>query len=186
MSRIGNNPINIPSGVEINLQGDLIEVKGAKGTLSMEINPAVKVEIVENQILVKVKKGFEKGRAMHGLTRSLINNMVLGVSEGWSKDLEMVGVGYRAQGSADSLTLSVGFSHQVLIKAPEGIVFAVVDNTRIKVSGFDKILVGQVAANIRQVKPPEVYQGKGIRYAGEYVRKKPGKAGKATTGVAAK
>lgn len=176
----------MPQGVEINLEGDNLTVKGSKGTLSMVLNPAVKLEIEEGKILVKAKKGVQKASAMHGLSRSLINNMVVGVSEGWTKDLEMVGVGYRAQGGGDTLTLSVGFSHQVNIKAPEGITFAVADNTKIKVSGQDKILVGQVAANIRGVKPPEVYQGKGIRYAGEYVRKKAGKAGKAAVGAAAK
>lgn len=186
MSRIGNNPVIIPQGVEINLEGDNLTVKGSKGTLSMVLNPAVKLEIEEGKILVKAKKGVQKASAMHGLTRSLINNMVVGVSEGWTKDLEMVGVGYRAAGGGDTLTLSVGFSHQVNFKAPEGITFAVADNTKIKVSGHDKILVGQVAANIRGVKPPEVYQGKGIRYVGEYVRKKAGKAGKATVGAAAK
>lgn len=184
MSRIGNNPIIIPSGVEINLEGDNLTVKGSKGTLSMVLNPAVKMEVEEGKIIVKAKKGAAKGAAMHGLTRSLINNMVVGVSTGWSKDLEMVGVGYRAQGGGETLTLNVGFSHQVTVKAPEGITFAVADNTKIKVSGFDKTLVGQIAANVRAVRPPEVYQGKGIRYSGEYVRKKAGKAGKAATGAA--
>ena len=184
MSRIGKNPITIPAGVEVTLQGDKVTVKGPKATLSMELNPAVKFEIEGSVGKVSAKKGYEKAAAMHGLTRSLINNMVVGVSTGWTRDLEMVGVGYRAQGGGETLTLSVGFSHQVNIKAPEGITFVVADNTKIKVSGSDKILVGQIAANIRAVKPPEVYQGKGIRYAGEYVRKKAGKAGKAATGAA--
>lgn len=184
MSRIGNNPIIIPAGVEINTEGSLVKVKGPKGALSMELNPAVKIDIEGGKIKVSAKKGYEKGPALHGLTRSLISNMVAGVTTGWTKDLEMVGVGYRAQGGGETLTLNVGFSHPVTIKAPEGITFAVLDNTKIKVSGTDKILVGQIAANIRGVKPPEVYQGKGIRYAGEYVRKKAGKAGKAATGAA--
>lgn len=184
MSRIGNNPINIPAGTEITLEGNLITVKGPKGTLTMELNPAVKLEVEDTQALVKAKKGAEKAAAMHGLTRSLINNMVVGVTEGWAKDLEMVGVGYRAQGGGETVTLNVGYSHPVIVKAPEGITFAVADNTKIKVSGINKILVGQIAANIRAVRPPEVYQGKGIRYSGEYVRKKAGKAGKATTGAA--
>lgn len=183
MSRIGNNPISIPVGVEVVLEGNLVTVKGSKGTLTMELNPAVKLEIEGTVAKVSAKTGYEKARALHGLTRSLINNMVLGVSEGWSKDLEMVGVGYRAQGGGETLTLSVGFSHPVNVKAPDGISFVVDDNTKIKVSGIDKILVGQIAANIRAVKPPEVYQGKGIRYAGEYVKKKAGKAGKAATGA---
>ncbi|MBI2593587.1 50S ribosomal protein L6 [Candidatus Daviesbacteria bacterium] len=185
MSRIGNNPILIPLGVDVNLEGNLVIVKGSKGTLSMELNPAVKVDIEDGKIKVSAKKGFERGSALHGLTRSLISNMVVGVSTGWTRDLEMVGVGYRVQGGGESLTLNVGFSHPVIIKAPEGIIFTVADNTKIKVSGADKILVGQVAANIRKVRPPEVYQGKGIRYTGEYVRKKAGKAGKAATGAAA-
>lgn len=179
MSRIGNNPITIPAGVEVLIDGNLVTVKGPKGTLTMELNPAVKFEVAEGVGKVSAKRGYEKGAAMHGLTRSLINNMVVGVSTGWTKDLEMVGVGYRAQGGGDTLTLNVGYSHQVVIKAPEGITFAVADNTKLKVSGINKILVGQVAANIRAVRPPEVYQGKGIRYSGEYVRKKAGKAGKA-------
>lgn len=186
MSRIGNNPIIIPSGVEVTAEGDLVSVRGSKGILTMELNEAIKMEIEEGKIKVSPKKGYDNGRALHGLTRSLINNMVVGVSEGWTKDLEMVGVGYRAQGGGEALTLNVGFSHQVTIKAPEGITFAVTENTKIKVSGANKILVGQIAANIRGVKPPEVYQGKGIRYAGEYVRKKAGKAGKAVTGAGAK
>lgn len=184
MSRIGNNPILIPVGTEITLDGNLVTVKGSKGTLTMGLNPAVHAEVEEGKIKVSAKKGFEKAAALHGLTRSLISNMVVGVSDGWTKDLEMVGVGYRAQGGGDTLSLSVGFSHQVTVKAPDGITFAVLDNTKIKVSGTDKILVGQVAANIRKVKPPEVYQGKGIRYSGEYIRKKAGKAGKAAVGVA--
>lgn len=184
MSRIGNNPIIVPAGVEITTEGSLVTVKGSNGTLSMQLNPAVKVDIEDGKIKVSAKKGFEKGSALHGLSRSLISNMVVGVSTGWTRDLEMVGVGYRVQGGGEALTLSVGFSHPVIVKAPEGITFTVTDNTKIKVSGADKILVGQVAANIRKVRPPEVYQGKGIRYAGEYVRKKAGKAGKAATGAA--
>ncbi len=183
MSRIGNNPITIPAGVEVTTEGNIITAKGSKGTLTMELNPAVKMEMEGSVIKVSPKKGHEKGHALQGLTRTLISNMVVGVTEGWSKDLEMVGVGYRAAGGGESLTLNVGYSHQVNIKAPEGITFAVAENTKIKVSGYDKILVGQTAANIRKVRPPEVYQGKGIRYSGEYVRKKAGKAGKAATGA---
>lgn len=172
-------PILIPAGTELTLEGDTVNAKGSKGALTMELNPAVKVEIEGSQAIVKPKKGYEKAKAMHGLTRSLIHNMVVGVSAGWDKNLEMVGVGYRAQGGGESVTLNVGYSHPVIIKAPEGITFAVAENTKIKVSGINKILVGQIAANIRAVRPPEVYQGKGIRYQGEYVRKKAGKAGKA-------
>ncbi len=183
MSRVGNNPIQIPAGVEVLVTGTQINVKGSKGVLSMQIYPQVKVEILENQIKVARIKEDKLSKSLHGLTRALINNMVLGVSEGWSKNLEMVGVGFRAQGGGDTLTLNVGFSHPVVIKAPEGVNFAVSDNTKITVSGIDRIVVGQIAANIRAVKPPEVYKGKGIRYVGEYVRRKAGKAAKATTGA---
>ncbi len=179
MSRIGNNPIQIPQGVEINFEGDQLNVKGPKGSLQMELHPSVKVANSEGSVIVKRKKENQQGRSMHGLTRSLISNMVTGVSEGWVKNLEMVGVGYRVQGGGTTVTLNVGFSHPVKFDAPEGITFAVADNTKISVSGIDKNLVGQIAANIRAIKPPEVYKGKGIRYAGEYVRKKAGKAGKA-------
>lgn len=183
MSRIGIMPIVIPAGTDLTLEGNIVTAKGSKGTLTMELNPAVKLEIEGAQAIVKPKKGYEKAKAMHGLTRSLVNNMVVGVTSGWDKNLEMVGVGYRAQGGGETVTLNVGYSHPVIVKAPEGITFAVADNTKIKVSGIDKIVVGQIAANIRAVRPPEVYQGKGIRYSGEYVRKKAGKAGKAATGA---
>lgn len=176
-------PILIPAGTELTLDGNVVTAKGSKGSLTMELNPAVKVEIEGAEAIVKPKKGYEKAKAMHGLTRSLINNMVVGVTSGWDKNLEMVGVGYRVQGGGETVTLNVGYSHQVIVKAPEGITFIVADNTKIKVSGINKILVGQIAANIRAVRPPEVYQGKGIRYQGEYVRKKAGKAGKAATGA---
>lgn len=186
MSRIGNEPIIIAPGVEIENDGSILVVSGPKGKLSMRVLPQVKVENVEGKIIVRRKKEDKTSKSVHGLTRSLINNMVTGVTNGWSKDLEMVGVGYRATGGGDTITLNVGFSHPVTVNAPEGITFAVSDNTKISVSGIDKNLVGQIAANIRKVKPPEVYKGKGIRYAGEYVRRKAGKAGKAATGAGAK
>lgn len=183
MSRIGNNPIQIPIGVDIRINDTHISVNGPKGKLEMDFLPQVKVEKVETQILVKRIKEDRLSKSLHGLTRSLINNLVVGVTEGWNRNLEMVGVGYRVQGGGDTLTLSVGFSHPVTVKAPEGINFTISDNTNITVFGIDKHLVGQVAANIRAIKPPEVYKGKGIRYAGEYVRRKAGKAGKAATAV---
>lgn len=183
MSRIGNNPIVLPQGVEVDASGFHVKVKGSKGELQMELHPLVKVELEDGKVIVKRKKENQQARAIHGLTRALINNMVLGVSQGWTKNLEMVGVGYRVQGGGDNLTLNVGFSHPVSIEAPEGVSFAVSDNTKIQISGIDKNLVGQVAANIRKVKPPEVYKGKGIRYQGEYVRRKAGKAGKAVGGA---
>lgn len=182
MSRVGNAPITVPAGVEVTLSEGKVEVKGPKGTLSTDYRKEVKVEQKENQLIVSRKKEDKVSKSLHGLYRSLIANMVKGVSDGWTRNLEMVGVGYRAQGGGDTLTLSVGFSHPVVIKAPEGITFGVAENTKLSVSGIDKILVGQIASNIRAVKPPEVYKGKGIRFAGEYVRRKAGKAGKAAGG----
>lgn len=179
MSRVGNNPVKIPQGAEVLIDGSLLTTKGPKGSLELNLRPEVKVEVVEGQVVVKRKKEDKLSKSVHGLTRALINNMVLGVTQGWTKNLEMVGVGYRAQGGGDTVTLNVGYSHPVTVKAPEGINFAVAENTKISVSGIDRNLVGQIAANIRAVKPPEVYKGKGIRYAGEYVRRKAGKAGKA-------
>lgn len=179
MSRIGNNPVAIPSNVEILIERELITVKGPKGQLELALLPQVKVEIEDNEIVIKRKKEDKFSRSAHGLTRSLINNMVQGVTEGWTKNLELVGVGYRAQGGGETLTLNVGYSHPVAVKAPFGVTFAVADNTKVSVSGIDRALVGQVAANIRAVRPPEVYKGKGIRYTGEYIRRKAGKAGKA-------
>jgi large subunit ribosomal protein L6 len=179
MSRVGENPVVIPNDVTVTMEGDLITINGSKGSLSLRLLPQVKVEQEEGKLVVKRKKDDKFSRSAHGLTRSLLNNMVIGVSEGWKKDLEMVGVGYRAQGGGHTITLAVGYSHPVTIKAPEGITFTVNENTKISVAGIDRTLVGQVAANVRKVRPPEVYKGKGIRYAGEYVRRKPGKAGKA-------
>lgn len=178
MSRIGNLPITIPAGVTIETTGANLVVNGPKGSLSLKLTPEIKVEIKESQIIVKRKNDQKRIKALHGLTRSLIANMTRGVTGGWSKNLELVGVGFRAQSNGDKITLNVGFSHPVEIATPEGIFFEVFDNTKIKVSGFDKQLVGQVAANIRSVRPPDVYKGKGIRYEGEYVRKKLGKSGK--------
>lgn len=179
MSRIGNAIINIPAGVQVELEGHRVVAKGPKGELSTVVYPEVVVEVVGETVSVKRKKDDKTSRSLHGLIRSLINNTVIGVSTGWTKKLEMVGVGYRVQGGGDTLTLNVGFSHPVVVKAPEGINFTISDNTKIMVEGIDKILVGQTAAKIRDIKPPEVYKGKGIRYSGEYVRRKAGKAGKA-------
>ena len=181
MSRIGNAIIKIPSNVQVEVGADQVVVKGPKGELKTPLYREIQVVVEGENVLVKRKKDDKVSRSLHGLTRSLINNTVAGVTEGWSKGLEMVGVGYRVQGGGDMLTLSVGYSHPVVVKAPEGINFSVTDNNKITVSGIDKILVGQTAARIRDVKPPEVYKGKGIRYAGEYIRRKAGKAGKAAT-----
>lgn len=184
MSRIGEAPIKIPDGVTVTTAGSKVSVVGPKGSLEMNVLDEVQVSVQEGQIKITRKGSSKIARSVHGLTRALINNMVLGVSSGWTKNLEMVGVGYRAVGGGNSLTLSVGFSHPVTVEAPSGVQFAVLENTKISVSGIDRNLVGQVAANIRAVKPPEPYKGKGIRYSGEYVRRKAGKAGKAATGVA--
>jgi large subunit ribosomal protein L6 len=184
MSRIGDAPIIVPSGVEIVIEPNSVVVKGPKGELMTEIRSEIKVELSDGVINVKRKKEDKTHKSLHGLYRSKINNMVKGVTEGWTKNLEMIGVGYRAQSGGDTITLSVGFSHPVVIKAPEGISFNVADNTKISVSGIDKILVGQIAANIRDVRPPEVYKGKGIRYSGEMVKRKAGKAGKGAVGGA--
>lgn len=183
MSRIGEAPIKIPTGVTVTIAGSKVSVAGPKGTLEMDVLKGIEVSIEAEQVIVKRQGSDQADRAIHGLTRALINNLVVGVSMGWSKNLEMVGVGYRAVGGGNSLTLSVGFSHPVTVQAPPGIEFAVLENTKISVSGIDRILVGQIAANIRAVKPPEPYKGKGIRYVGEYVRRKAGKAGKAATGA---
>ena len=161
------------------MEGSQVLVKGPKGELSMNARPEVKVELTDNVITVKRKKNDRFSRSVHGLTRSLLQGMVTGVEKGWEKKLELVGVGYRAQGGNDKITLNVGYSHPVEITAPVGVTFKVEENTKITVSGFDKHLVGQVAANVRAVRPPEPYQGKGIRYSGEHVRRKAGKAGKA-------
>ncbi len=181
MSRIGNAIIILPEGTEVAVEGHVVSVKGSKGELNMEFRPELKVEVSDKKIVVKRKNDDRLSRSLHGLTRALINNMVLGVSQGWSRNLEMVGVGYRAAGGGDQITLNVGFSHPVIFSAPTGVSLVVAENTKINVSGIDRALVGQTAANIRAVKPPEVYKGKGIRYEGEYVRRKAGKAGKAAT-----
>lgn len=183
MSRIGNAVIILPPGVEVTVEHTEVKVKGPKGELTQELRPEVNVAVTDGKVNVTRKNDERLSRSLHGLTRSLINNMVTGVDKGWTRNLEMVGVGYRAQGGADNITLAVGFSHPVEVKAPDGITFGILENTKISVSGIDKHLVGQVAANIRAIKPPEPYKGKGIRFAGEYVRRKAGKAGKATTGA---
>ncbi len=183
MSRIGNLPILIPNGITVNQNGAGIVVNGPKGELSLEVHSGVKVSIENGVINVKPRNSQKQNHALQGLMRTLISNMVVGVTEGWSKNLELVGVGFRAQGagnngSTNKITMNLGFSHPVEVEAPEGISFEVADNTKIKVIGIDKQLVGQIAANIRKVRAPDVYKGKGIRYQGEYIRKKLGKSGK--------
>jgi large subunit ribosomal protein L6 len=177
MSRIGKAPIALPAGVEVNFDGTTVEVKGPKGSLSQEIDPRVSLSVEDGVVSVVRDNDDREVRALHGLYRSLIANMVLGVSVGYSKELQAVGVGYRGALKGNTLELQVGYSHPVAIEAPEGITFEVPEPTKFIVSGIDKQLVGQVAANIRAVRPPEPYKGKGIRYVDEYVRRKAGKAG---------
>ncbi len=177
MSRIGKSPIELPNGVEVKVSGNLVTVKGPKGSLTQDIQPSMSVDIEDGTLTVSRESDERQVRALHGLTRSLINNMVIGVTEGYSKELTAVGVGYRAALKGNQLELQVGFSHPVSIEAPDGIAFDVPEPTKIIVSGIDKQMVGQVAANIRAVRPPEPYKGKGIRYVDEQVRRKAGKAG---------
>ena len=178
MSRIGNAPILIPAGVTVEKTEGHIVVNGGKGKLEISIDSRVDVQMKDGQIIISRKNEEKATKAMHGLTRALIANMVTGIEKGWSKNLELVGVGFRAQTDGKKLTLNVGFSHPVDVQAPEGIQFEVKDNTKITVSGIDKQLVGETSAKIRAIKPPEPYKGKGIRYEGEYIRRKAGKAGK--------
>ena len=177
MSRIGKAPISLPSGVEVKVTGNNVEVKGAKGTLDQKIDPSISVGVDDGIVTVSRTNDERSTRALHGLYRSLISNMVLGVSEGYTKELTAVGVGYRAALKGKDIELQVGFSHPVNVEAPDGITFEVPEPTRIIVTGIDKQKVGQVAANIRSVRPPEPYKGKGIRYKDEHVRRKAGKAG---------
>ncbi len=178
MSRVGKMPVTVPSGVDIQVAGSHVIVKGSKGELSREFPERVSFTIDDGVVSVVREDDTRESKALHGLSRALLANMVHGVSEGFSKVLEIQGVGYRASLKGQDVELLVGFSHPVDVPAPAGITFEVPEPTRIVVSGIDKEQVGQVAANIRKIRPPEPYKGKGIRYAGEYVRRKAGKAGK--------
>ena len=173
-------PISIPSGVDVRIQGSSVTVKGPRGELHRDVDPDMRLAVTDGQLLVSRPSEQQRHRAQHGLTRTLLANMVIGVSEGYTKALEMQGVGYRAQMQGSDLVLAVGYSHPVRVPPPPGIEFEVDGNTRLLVKGISKELVGQVAADVRKVRPPEPYKGKGIRYVGEYVRRKAGKAGKAT------
>ena len=175
MSRIGKRPIEVPAGVTVAIEADRIRVNGPKGELSERIPRAITVEQVDDQLLVKRPTDRGEHRALHGLTRSLVANMVDGVTRGYEKVLEIQGVGYRAQSRGSDLELALGYSHPVSVKAPAGIELEVPSPTRIVVRGISKQLVGEVAANIRKQRPPEPYKGKGIRYEGEHVRRKVGK-----------
>jgi len=175
MSRIGKKPVSIPSGVKVEVKDGSVFAEGPKGKANMILPPLVKVKVEGGSVIVNRDDDTRKARVMHGLARSLINGMVIGVLQGYKKNLEIVGVGYKAQLSGSSLTLSLGFSHPVVYKVPEGVKLTVTDNTKISVEGIDKKLVGEVAAIIRRFRKPEPYKGKGIRYAGEHITIKEGK-----------
>lgn len=180
MSRIGIKPIPVPNGVNVEIgAGNAVQVKGPKGELSQQLTPRLQIVQEDSEVRVVRSSEAREVKALHGLTRSLLNNMVVGVTEGYTKTLEIQGVGYRAQMQGKTLVLNVGYSHPVNMVPPEGITYQVEGNNRILVSGINKQVVGEEAARIRGVRPPEPYKGKGIRYAGEFVRRKAGKAGKA-------
>jgi large subunit ribosomal protein L6 len=178
MSRIGRLPVAVPSGVDVTIDGQSVTVKGPKGELAHLVAEPITVEQGETGLEVKRPNDERQSRALHGLTRSLINNMVLGVTEGYEKKLEIHGTGYRVANKGGTLEFALGYSHPISVEAPEGISFAVESPTRFSVQGIDKQLVGEVAANIRKLRKPDPYKGKGVRYAGEQIRRKVGKAGK--------
>lgn len=178
MSRIGLKPIEIPAGVEIKFNDGLVEVKGPKGNLTQEVSRGFELEFEENQVTVKRPSESKQHRSLHGLYRTLIDNMIVGVTEGYKKQLEIVGTGYRAQKQGNKLNLSLGFSHPVILEDPEGITTEVPNERVIIVSGIDKQLVGNYTAKIRAFRSPEPYKGKGIKYSDEYIRRKVGKTGK--------
>lgn len=174
MSRIGQNPINIPAGVNIDVKGTLVKVKGQKGSLEYQVHRDMNISELDGTVLVNRNSDAREQRAIHGTTRQMIHNMVVGVSEGFSKELEIIGVGYQAQVEGTRLRLQLGYSHDIYFDMPEGIT-ATANRTEVKIEGIDKQLVGAVAAKIRSFRPPEPYKGKGVRYKGEYVRSKQGK-----------
>lgn len=179
MSRIGRLPVDVPAGVQVNVQGSNVHIKGPKGELQRTFSPLIGIALEENQVIVSRNSDRPKERALHGTTRAVIANMVHGVSTGFEIVLEVEGVGYRSEMEGNTLVLHVGYSHPVKVEPPDGISFDADQKTRqIKVMGFDREVVGQTAAEIRRVRPPEPYHGKGIRYAGERIRRKAGKAGK--------
>ncbi|GAA1733868.1 50S ribosomal protein L6 [Microcella frigidaquae] len=178
MSRIGRMPIDIPGGVEVKIDGQAVTVKGPKGELSLTVASPIEVAIEDNQVVVTRPDDERNSRSLHGLTRTLIANQIVGVTQGYSKGLEVVGTGYRVQAKGEGVEFSLGFSHPVTVNPPAGITFTVEGNNKLTVSGIDKQAVGEVAANIRKIRKPEPYKGKGVRYAGEVVRRKAGKAGK--------
>jgi large subunit ribosomal protein L6 len=178
MSRIGRLPIDIPSGVDITIDGQHVAVKGPKGELALTVKEPIEAQKVENQVIVTRPDDERASRSLHGLSRTLINNLIIGVTEGYKKELEIVGTGYRIASQGQGVEFQLGYSHPITVQPPEGITFTVEGNTKLVVSGIDKQAVGEVAANIRKLRKPEPYKGKGVRYAGENVRRKAGKAGK--------
>ena len=178
MSRIGRLPIDIPSGVDVSLDGREVTVKGPKGSLALTVAQPITIAIEEGRVLVSRPDDERESRSLHGLTRTLIANNIIGVTQGYTKGLEVVGTGYRVQARGANIEFALGFSHPVLVEPPAGITFTVEGNNRITVSGNDKQAVGETAANIRKIRKPEPYKGKGVRYAGENVRRKAGKSGK--------
>ncbi|MBW2241562.1 MAG: 50S ribosomal protein L6 [Deltaproteobacteria bacterium] len=176
MSRIGNRPIQLASGVSVSLKGEQVEVKGPKGTLSNRLPSAIQVSVGDGSVSLTRPDGNKKTRALHGLARALLANMVTGVTDGFTKELTIIGVGYRAEAAGKSLKLLLGFSHPVELAVPEGLKVSVTENTKIKIEGADKGRVGQFASEVRALRPPEPYKGKGVRYVDEQVRRKVGKA----------
>lgn len=178
MSRIGKLPVVIPDGVEVTVEGQKVTAKGPLGTETVEIRPEISIKKEDKEIVLTRNNEERKTRALHGLSRTLVNNAVIGVKEGFTKELEIVGVGYRANMQGTSLNLALGYSHPVIVEAPQGITITVENNTKVTVKGSNKQTVGDIAALIRSKRPPEVYKGKGVKYAGEHIRRKAGKAGK--------
>jgi large subunit ribosomal protein L6 len=179
MSRIGSSPITVPSGVDVSIKGTRVTVKGPKGTLERDLPSPITARLDDGTLQCERPDDDRRSKSMHGLARSLVNNMVVGVTEGYTKELEIIGVGYRAQAKGkNKLELALGFSHSIEVEAPDGVEFDVPQPTQVMVNGIDKQLVGQVAANIRALRKPEPYKGKGVRYAGEHVIRKAGKAAK--------
>lgn len=179
MSRLGKIPVDIPAGVQVKVDGQKIEVKGSKGTLTRQVNPEIKAEVKDGKVHFAPVVDKENTKALWGLNRVLVANMIMGVSQGYRKELEIVGVGYKAELKGKDLQVAAGFSKPVTVKAPKGITFSVLEQTKIAIDGCDKELVGRVTAELRGIRPPEPYKGKGLKYKGEYIRRKAGKvAGK--------
>ena len=181
MSRIGRMPVALPAGVKVKIKGSEVTVEGSKGTLIREFHPDISIKEESGQLIVSRPTDNRQHRALHGLSRSLLANMVDGVTRGFEKNLELSGIGYRAQKTGNKLTLQIGYSHPVEFDPPQGIDIVVDGNTKIRIAGIDKELVGETAAEIRRIRIPDAYKGKGVKYAGEKLRLKPGKAGKTAT-----